>query len=326
MVDRSVVFLLPGQGAQFSGMGRELYGSETVFTETLDTLFRLMGPEGDSLHKEWVGAGPDDHFDDGARAQPLLFAIGYAAARTLMARGVQPSALLGHSIGELAAATLAGVFDLPAAARFLSARSASLELAPAGGLLGVAASPAEVTEHITPEWSRAGLAVGAVNAARQTVLAGPEVELDAVTKELRTAGVAARRVRATEPWHSPVMDRAADLFESAVAREVLSPPRITLHSSGVGRLPTPHETADPAFWARQMARPVLYWSALSALLEEGEHILVEVGPGTVLSAAARTHPAVRIGRSSVVSLLPAKKRPGNGWDEGLAQLDQLLRS
>ncbi|MFF9011377.1 acyltransferase domain-containing protein [Streptomyces sp. NPDC014870] len=321
-MSRQVVFLLPGQGSQFPGMGCELYGAESVFTETMDTFFELQGDAGASLREDWMNSAAD-HFDDGARAQPLLFALGYAVARSLMARGVRPAALIGHSVGELAAATLAGVYDLPAAARFLAARSASLDLAPPGGLLGVAGTVEETRAHLAPEWERAGLVVGAINAPRQTVLAGPEDELRAAERALRAAGLAARRARASEPWHSPVMGPAADRFEEAVARETRMPPRIALHSSAVGRPPTPGEIADPAFWARQMAQPVLFWPALSALLDDGAHLLVEVGPGNVLGAAARSHPALRDGRSEVLSLLPARKGPGKGFQAGLERLEQL---
>ncbi|MFF1506873.1 acyltransferase domain-containing protein [Streptomyces sp. NPDC058326] len=323
-MSRQVVFLLPGQGSQFPGMGCELYGADAVFTETMDTFFELQGEAGASLRKDWITADADDHFDDGGRAQPLLFALGYAVARTLIARGIRPAALLGHSVGELAAAALAGVFDLPAAARFLAARSASLDHAPPGGLLGVAGTVEEIRACLTPAWERAGLVVGAINAPRQTVLAGPEDELRAAEQALRAAGVAARRARAAEPWHSPVMSTAAGHFEEAVARETPAAPRIALHSSAVGRPPTPQEAADPAFWARQMARPVLFWPALSALLDDGAHLLVEVGPGNVLGAAARSHPAVRSGRSEVLSLLPARKNPGTSWRSGVERLEQSL--
>lgn len=307
---RPVALLLPGQGAQQPGMAIGLYGHEPVFTAVMDEFFTLLGREGEELRADWLSECPRVPLDDASRAQPLLFAVGYALGRTLLAHGVRPAVLLGHSIGELAAAALAGVFDLPDAAWLMSARSAAMAGVGPGGMLAVAARPEELA-HLLPDGSGGGpgaVAVGAVNAPAQTVLSGLEPQLTEVEETLREARVAARRVPARQAFHSPAVAGAADLFETAFGGVSLNAPVIRVWSTRTARPVRPHEAADAGFWAQQLAEPVLFWPALDNLLRHGDFTLVETGPGQGLSMLARRHPRVRSRRSGVVPLLPP--RPG----------------
>jgi acyl transferase domain-containing protein len=321
MARRPFAFLLPGQGAQYPGMAVGLYESEPEFGTTVDEFFELMGPEGSEIRNDWLSESPRLHVDAGRRAQPLLFVIGYAVGRLLWNRGIKPSVLLGHSVGELAAATLAGVFDLAGAARIMSARCRALDAAPPGGLLAVAAPHGQVLDFLGARCTTGGVVVGAVNAPRQTVLAGPAEELSRVEKALMEQGLTSRRVRALEPFHSPAMNEVARRFEKAVAQEEPRLPRIPVQSSRTARPVRPEEAVDPAFWARQMAEPVLFWPALASLLEEGPLTVVETGPGRALSAPALRHAAVREGRSDVVCVLPDEcDDSGRMWRTALTRL------
>ncbi|GAA2789625.1 acyltransferase domain-containing protein [Saccharopolyspora taberi] len=316
MTGRRLAMLLPGQGSQYAGMAVELYEREPEFTSIVDEFFHHMGADGALVRDRWLrdGAG----VDEGTQAQPLLFAVGYAIAKMLHDRGLRPDVLVGHSVGELAAACLAGVFDLPGAARILVGRGRALAAAPAGGMLGVAASREDVEGCVEPRWAARGVVVGAVNAPQQTVLSGPDPELSQAEQAIREAGFTARRVRATEPWHSPAMDQAAELFELAVAAEPLHRPELPIVSGRTGQRVTDEQAVDPSFWARQMAEPVLFWPALDTALED--HTVVEAGQG--LAMLARRHPAVRRGGSEVISLLPSAGRPGwETWKKGLSRID-----
>jgi [acyl-carrier-protein] S-malonyltransferase len=318
---REIVLLLPGQGSQYQGMAVPLYEREPVFTEVVDEFFDCMGAEGGRLRDDWLSDSPQVPVDDGPRAQPLLFVIGYAIGRVLEERGIRPALLLGHSVGELAAAALAGVYDLPAAARILRGRSASLVDSPPGGMLAVAATPDRVRELIEPEWAARGLAIGAVNGPGQTILAGAEPELRLAEQAIERAELTARRVRSMQPFHSPVLDEAAKQFEKAIAAERLAEPRIPVLSARTARLVEPGEAVDPAFWARLMCEPVLFWPALSSLPADGAFTFVEAGPGNGLSIVARRLPSVRAGHSKVLTLLPP---PGTAaWPVWQAGLDLL---
>ncbi len=318
---RQIVLLLPGQGSQYQGMAVPLYQREPVFAEVMDEFFAGMGPEGGRLRDDWLSDTPDVPIDDGPRAQPLLFAIGYAIGRVLEERGFRPALLLGHSVGELAAAALAGVYDLPAAARILRGRSASLAGAPAGGMLAVAATPDRVADLIEPAWAARGLAIGAVNGPAQTILAGAEPELLLAERAAEAAELTSRRVRSMQPFHSPVLEEAAREFEKAIAAERLNEPRIPVLSARTARLVEPGEAVDPAFWARLMCEPVLFWPALAGLPADGAFTFVEAGPGNGLSTTARRLPSVRAGHSRVLTLLPPPGKPA--WPVWQAGLDRL---
>ncbi len=316
---RECALLLPGQGAQVQGMAVVLYRREPVFTDAMDAFFRSMGAEGVLLRRDWLSASPAVPIDDASRAQPLLFAVGYAIGRVLEARGIRPAAYIGHSVGELAAAALAGVFTQGAAGRIMNARSRAMAAVPAGGMTAVADRP----ENLLPFLAAVAgeVVVGAVNAPMQTVLAGSEPALTEVERALSAAGKVARRVRSRQPFHCPAVRSAAAVFEQAVARERLRPPDTPIWSGRTGRPVSDAEAVDPAFWAHQLAEPVLFWPALSALLDHGAYTLVETGPGPGLALSARRHPAVRSGRSTVCTLLTS--RTEGAWEAWASALDCL---
>lgn len=317
MPARPIVLLMPGQGAQHPGMAVELYDRETVFTAVMDEFFALMGDEGRWLRGDWLSDRPDTHLDDASRAQPLLFAIDYALGRTIRSYGLQPAGLLGHSVGELAAATLAEVMDLAAAARVMLSRSAAMADTPPGGILAVAAAP----EQLRPFLGDSGVVVGALNAPLQTILVGAEPHLSAVERALTEAQVPCRRVPSRQPFHCPAVDAAAVRFGKAFADERLRPPTTPIWSTRTARPVQDGEAVDPAFWAGQLAAPVLFWPALDELLAVGGVTLVEAGPGQSLSMLARRHPTVRRGSSEVVPLLPSKSEGSwTKWEAALAYL------
>ncbi|GAB3497658.1 acyltransferase domain-containing protein [Amycolatopsis cihanbeyliensis] len=302
MAGRPVALLLPGQGAQYPGMAAELYGTEPAFTGAMDDVFGLLGEEGARIRADWLSDEPAVPIDDAVRAQPLLFAIGYAAGQALRAGGIRPDVLLGHSVGELVAAVLAGVIDLPGCARLLLARSAVLVDVPAGGMLAVAAAPRDVAPFLREAYPH--VVLGAVNAPRQVVLAGTEPELSTIEHELSTAGFRCARVLSRQPFHSPAVRQAARRLAVVAARLELRSPRVPIRSTRTGRLVTSTEATDPTFWTHQVAEPVLFWPALEGLLGTGNYLLVESGPGAGLTTLARRHPKVRSGHSEVLALSP----------------------
>ncbi|GGW19108.1 hypothetical protein GCM10018980_29170 [Streptomyces capoamus] len=299
-----VALLLPGQGSQHPRMAAGLYGHEPVFTAAMDEFFDAAGPEGGALREDWLAERPATDMDHVTRSQPLLFAVDHALGRLVLSWGVRPAALLGHSIGELASATLAGVFGRRDATGLVLDRVRRLAGAPPGGMLAVAASTAEVAPHLHGD-----VVVGAVNAPRQTVLAGPDGPLDEVGRALREAGFTCRRVPSLSAFHSPVLEPACRGAAERFAAVDRHAPSLPVHSAYTAAVLTRSDIDDPLFWARQPVAPVLFWPALEGLLATGDHLLVEVGPGQGLSQVARRHPAVRRGTSAVVSLLPARPGP-----------------
>ncbi|MEV5205227.1 acyltransferase domain-containing protein [Streptomyces sp. NPDC053720] len=312
MTRRRVVLLLPGQGAQRAGMAAGLYGVQPEFTRWMDEMFAVLGADGDGLRDLWL-SGPAGALDEAVVAQPLLFAVGHALGRAVRSAAGAPDVLLGHSVGELVAACLAGVFTPEGLATAMAGHVRRLDDTGRGGMLAVAATAGELSEEL-----RAGAVVAAENGPRQTVLAGSDSVLATVRGQLERRNITLRTLGSGHAFHSPVMAPAARRFAQDLSRLRPGPPRTTIMSTRTARPVSAGQAVDPAFWADQISLPVRYWPALRSLLDsEG------LGPGLVLldasadrslAVAARGHRAVLHGPSSVHPLLARSGRAGTAAD------------
>jgi acyl transferase domain-containing protein len=282
-----------------------------------------MGTAGDELRSDWLAADPRVPINNVRRSQPLLFVIDYALGRLLMNLGLRPAVLLGHSIGEMAAATLAGVFDLHSAIRIVRHRVGELARALAGGVAAVAAAEAEVAPYM-----RRGLDIGAINAPRQTVIAGMDEPLRATLDALREGGFTWAPVLSRTPFHSAVLQPVVDAARPLLATMPGQPPTITTVSGYTAGYLTEVEALDPLYWARHPVDPVLFWPALQTLVAGGPHLLVECGPGQGLTTLARRHPHVRSGRCEVLSLIgpsaPTPDREAEHFAAAAARLELAM--
>ncbi|MGA5509452.1 acyltransferase domain-containing protein [Streptomyces umbrinus] len=257
MERRRSVLLLPGQGAQRERMAAGLYGAREEFTAPMDEFFGRLGTTGARLRSAWLRPAPNPELDESAVAQPLLLAVGHALGRAVGTAAEPPALLLGHSVGELAAACLVGVFDPADIGALAAARSRALEGTGHGGMLAVAAPEGQLAEElggfgdgaavgadravagadrlavgadgiaagadgvavagVADRAAFAGVAVAALNGPRQTVLAGPREALAAVEQHLRDRGILVRALRSGHAFHSPVMEGAALRFGEALA-------------------------------------------------------------------------------------------------------------
>jgi acyl transferase domain-containing protein len=309
-----IALLFPGQGAQHPRMAAGLYGTSEIFTAAMDQAFELLGADGPRLRAEWLAAEPSPSFDDVTVAQPLLYAVELALGRLVLDWGVHPVALLGHSVGELAAATLAGVLDVEDGFRLMRDRIRVFADTPAGGMLAVAASPDEVRDLLG-----ADLHLAAVNATRQLLLAGERRSLDRAAEALRARGLVCRDARARQAFHSPLVDGAVEASLPHWLATPLRPSRLTLYSAYTKAILTDRQAVDPEFWARQAAEPVLFAPTLDRMLADHDCLLVEAGPGTGLSALARRHPKVIRGASRVLPLLPDRPAGDRADRESVAR-------
>jgi acyl transferase domain-containing protein len=298
---RPIAFLIPGQGSQQPRMAAGLYGHFDVFTDVMDTAFWLLGRDGKQVRADWLAEAPPDTFDDVTRAQPLLYAVGCALGRLLESWGIEPTALLGHSVGEMVGATLAGVLEFEDAMRLMRERMRIFADTPPGGMLAVAAAPDQLAGYVTKQ-----VAIAAINGPRQVLLSGPAAPLAAAERRLQAEGVTCMRARARQAFHSPaVADAVARSFEGWRTTP-LRPPRRRLYSAYLGEVLPADRACDPRFWAHQPTEPVLFGPTLDRLLSDGDFLLVDLGPGQGLSALARRHPAVSTGRSAVTAMLPTR--------------------
>ncbi len=296
-----VAFLFPGQGAQHVGMARELFDTEPVFREHFD---RCAAGFADDLGidlKDQVFAGTDLERTD--LAQPALFAVEYALAQLVMSYGVKPAALAGHSIGELVAATVADVFDLPTALKVVALRARLMHAAPGGAMVAVAATPGNIRAHLGDD-----VDVAAINDRGSCVVGGSEDGIAALTDHLAAQGILARRVRTSHAFHSQSMDEVLPRFAEYLASVTLHEPTIPMLSNITGTWMTAAEATDPERWARHIRSTVRFADEVQVLLGDPHRVLVEVGPGGSLTGSAvrlpawgDTHRAVRLMRHPLQS-------------------------
>lgn len=307
----SLVFAFPGQGAQRVGMARMVaamdVGVATALAECMHAL-RMLGREDviELLQAE-EAADTSARLRQTELTQPVLFCTEYALARGLLARGLQPAALVGHSLGEYVAATLAGVFTLPAAIELICTRGRLCAQVGAGAMLAVSTGVEVLRPLLDDSVDIAGL-----NSPLQTVLAGSEAAIEAIAVRLEAAGHGLRRLQTSGAFHSRLLDLVLETFRAAVERASPRPaaatPRIV--SSLSGQWLSAQQAANVDYWVQHLRQPVNFIGVLARLGELGDHVLVEVGPGRTLARFAEAaNPQARS--------LPTLEAPSGG-DEACA--------
>jgi amino acid adenylation domain-containing protein len=281
----STVLVFPGQGAQYAGMGRDLHAHDPFFRQAFDEcLDALNGTIRFDLRSLMFG-------DDAAAlaqtevTQPATFCLEYALARSWLARGIEPAAMIGHSVGEFAAAVLAGVMSLRDGARLVARRGALMQALPPGAMLMVRMGAAEL-EPLLP----ATVQLAAENGPTACVVTGPSADVDAFAAVLEGRGVVTRRLQTSHAFHSAMMQPAVAEFEAAVRTVSLSAPRLPVISTLTGRRLTDEEATDPGYWARHLRQPVRFSPAVRhAIADLGTPLFLEAGPRATMTALVRLH-------------------------------------
>lgn len=282
-----VIFMLPGQGAQYPYMGKELYDQFPVYRDTVnrcaDLLMNLLQEDIRAI----IFADDPERLRNTRYTQPAIFITEYALASLWMSWGIQPAAFVGHSVGEFVGACLAGVFSLPDALTLVATRGRLISELPSGSMAAVRESADVITASL-PD----GLSLAANNAPKQCVVAGPTDLVHPYIEDLDQQGIKCNFLHTSHAFHSSAMDPILSAFEAVVHQIPKHVPQKPLISSVSGNWLSDEEALSDQYWVRHVRETVDFSSAISFAHKELNGIFMEVGPGHVTATLARQHPAI----------------------------------
>ena len=284
---RLVAFTFPGQGSQRVNMAHEIYAHEHTFREVVDHCSQLLEPElgldlRQILYPRVNSPDAQEQLKQTALAQPAIFVIEYALAQLWQEWGVRPWAMIGHSIGEYVAASLAGVFSLDDALKLVARRGKLMQQTPSGAMLAVPLDEKAVRSLLGSE-----LSLATINAPQRCVVSGPNEAIDALQQQLEKQEVVCQRLHTSHAFHSKMMDPILEPFRQVLRRIKLREPQLPYVSNVTGDWITPELATSPDYWVDHLRSTVRFADGLQQILKEPDCVLLEVGPGQTLTKLAR---------------------------------------
>jgi acyl transferase domain-containing protein/thioesterase domain-containing protein/acyl carrier protein len=303
---RSVAFMFAGGGAQHPDMGKGLYDSEPVYHRAVDECLGILQSRLQLDLKPLLFPPAGQHevaaeeLQRPSLALPALFTTQYAQAKLWQSWGIEPNAMIGHSMGEYTAAHLAGVFSLADALTLVELRGRLFETLPEGAMLSVPLPEAELLPLLTADL--ADVSIGVINGPRLCVASGPVASIEALQARLAGMDIDAARVRINVAAHSPMLEPILAEFSAFLRGITMRAPTVAVISNFSGKPITAAEATSPEYWVRHLRHTVRFADGVQELLADESRVLLEVGPGRTLSSLARSHPARKMTQPIVTSM------------------------
>ena len=309
-----IAFLFTGQGSQYVGMGKELYETQPTFRATLERCAEILKPDLERSLLE-VLYGSEGIIAQTAYTQPALFALEYALAQLWIGWGITPDIVMGHSIGELVAACVAGVFSLEDGLKLVAARGRLMQSLPSNGaMVAVFASEAQVRRAIACD----SVAIAAINGPQNVVLSGERDTLERVVATLEAQRIKTKPLTVSQAFHSPLMKPILAEFEQVASQVSYASPQNTLISNLTGNF-VGDEITTPGYWCRHIEKPVMFGASMDTLHQQGYDVFIEIGPKPTLLGMGRSIQGAEANQLWLASL-----RPGHSdWQTMLESLAQL---
>jgi acyl transferase domain-containing protein/acyl carrier protein len=315
----SVAFMFSGQGSQYAGMARELYETQPTFRHILDECAAILEPYMARPLLQVLFADRDEAalINETAYTQPALFALEYALAALWQSWGVRPNLLLGHSVGEIVAATVAGVFTLEDGLKLVAIRGRLIQaLSVPGQMVAIRGNEAQVDFAL--DGYREQVSIAAVNGPQNVVISGAADAISAVMERLETAGIDCIQLNVSHAFHSPLMNPILASFTEAVDTISYYPPQIPIISNIIGGMVLGDEMSQPQYWVQHILEPVRFAAGIETALTTKSRIFLEIGPGATLAALGS-----QVAAPDSALWLPSLRQGQPDWDQLLESLSAL---
>lgn len=310
----SVIFMFSGQGSQYVNMGRELYEIEPTFKEHVDSCAEILQPHlGLDIRsllypKQEETETASERLQQTSLTQPALFVTEYALAQLLMSWGVSPEAMIGHSVGEYVAATIAGVFSLDDALKIVAKRGQLMQQVPTGSMLAIKLPEKDVQLLLGGNEYRQSLQIAVINSPTSCVVSGTNQAVEALEKQLSAQEVECRQLHTSHAFHSVMMKPILEAFSEAFKTVKLNSPSIRFVSNVTGDWITEQQATSPEYWCQHLRKTVRFSDGISQLIEQFEGVFLEVGPGRTLSTLTTQHLERNAEQQVVTSLRHVKEQ------------------
>lgn len=305
-----VAWLFTGQGAQYPGMGADLYQTQPVFRQAVDDCAKYLDDALGVSLLDLLFNADSEILHDTVFTQPALFALEYAAAQMWLSWGVKPDAVIGHSVGEYVAACIASVFTLEDGLKMIVARARMMQALPRnGGMAAVFADSGRVEQLIASLDSQYRVEIAAINSSNETVISGERQALQVFLTHLADQGIRYHELKVSHAFHSILMEPMLAEYEQIVRSVAFSQPRIRLVSNLTGNFVST-ETSNPGYWCQHIRMPVLFSRGIATLRQYGIRAFIEMGPHPVLSSMVRQDAEA----VNTELYLPSMRKDQNSWE------------